>query len=273
VPSRRTYSIPLRNRGDDNIGYQPELYDWASILFQPDIQGLGATTEALNLLAAKFNAPFVFKATATVTEANRYFHSWFQSTHNVRAGVVEGGHRCETAMRTFYGYQIDQTVPLTPREDFRPIDANSTLVQPFSLNVIQPDSKHYLFSNTVLTLIRGYSQEAQELRSQVVKPTFKTLWGKIFSLCMAVVNQPRFANFREMTNETFLKYEFIKAVKADPFTVFIEEIKDVVVDAYFDTEPGREDMKNVDKAAFLKDIKALKCQGRNFTGITGVSAK
>jgi hypothetical protein len=64
-----------------------------NILFHPDIQGLGATIQALNLLAAKFSAPFVFRATAPVADANRYFHSWFQSTNNVHAGVVEGGHK------------------------------------------------------------------------------------------------------------------------------------------------------------------------------------
>jgi hypothetical protein len=257
-----------------DIGHQqPDVYDWAKILFHPDIQGLGATIEALNLLAAKFSAPFVFKATAPVTEANRYFHSWFQSTHNVRAGVVEGGHRCETAMRTFYGYKIDQTVPLLPTKDFRPINANSTLVQPFSVNVIQPDSKYHLISKDVLRKIRAYSQEAQELRSQVVKPTFKTLWWKIFVQCGALLQEERFLEFITMTNATFAAYEFQKKVKEDPFTVFIEAIKSVVTDRYFDTEPGRDDMKDVDKEAFLEDIKNKRLLGRNFKGIADVSAK
>ena len=256
------------------IGHQlPDVYDWAQILFHPEIQGLGATIEALNLLAAKFSAPFVFKPTARVVDANRYFHSWFQSTHNVRAGMVEGGHRCETAMRTFYGYKIGQTVPLVPLKDFRPIDANSTLVQPFSVNVIQPDSKHFLISDDVLGRIRDYSEEAQGLRSQVVNPTYKTMWWKIYSQCIKVVKQPKFKVFDGMTTKTFFEHPFEKSVVDDPFTAFIEAIKDVVIDRYFDTEPGKGEMQAVNKVDFVQDVKVLKLQGRNFQGIKDVSIK
>jgi hypothetical protein len=257
-----------------SIGHQlPDVYDWGQILFHPEIQGLGATTEALNLLATKFNAPFVFKATAPVASANRYFHSWFQSTHNVRAGVVEGGHRCETAMRTFYGYKIGQTVPLETTLDFKTIDANSTLVQPFSVKVIQLDSKHHLISEDVLRRIRAYSKEAQGLRSQVVKPTPKTMWWKMYTQCMNVVKEKRFKVFAEMTTESFVAYPFEKAVADDPFTTFLEAIKDVVIDRYFDTEPGKAEMHAVIKAEFCNDVKVLKLLGRNFQGIKDVSAK
>ena len=251
----------------------PDLYDWSQILFQPEIQGLGATIEALNLLAAKFNAPFAFKATAPVADANRYFHSWFQSTHNVRAGVVEGGHRCETAMRAFYGYQIGQTVPLVPLSDFRPIDANSTLVQPFATKVIQLDSKHHLISRKILREIQAYSLEAQVQRSQVVEPTTKIMWWEIYEKCLVVLNQDQFKAFSMNTDDKFLKSPFIKSVQEDPFTPFIEAIKDVVIEVYFGSAPGKTEMANVNKAAFIKDVKVTKLLGRNFKAMPEVSAK
>ena len=47
-----------------------ELYEWAQILYHPEIQGLGASLEAINNLAQKLNAPFKFKSTASIPHAN-----------------------------------------------------------------------------------------------------------------------------------------------------------------------------------------------------------
>ena len=49
----------LQSEGE-KVGYHDDVYDWARILFHPEIRGLGATIEALNQLATKMNAPFVF---------------------------------------------------------------------------------------------------------------------------------------------------------------------------------------------------------------------
>jgi hypothetical protein len=62
-------------------------------------------------------------------------------------------------------------------------------------------------------------------------------------------------------------------VADDPFTLFIEAIKDVVIDRNFETEPGKGEMQAVNKAAFCHDVKVPKLLGRNFQGIKDVSAK
>jgi hypothetical protein len=64
-------------------------YEWEKILFHPEIKGLGAEMVALNLLVAKFNALFKFKSMAPVPDANGYFHTWFQSTHNYASGWLK----------------------------------------------------------------------------------------------------------------------------------------------------------------------------------------
>ncbi len=263
----------LAHVSGDTIGHDlgHDDYEWEKILFHPEIKGLGAETVALNLLAAKFNAPFKFKSTAPVPDANRYFHTWFQSTHNVRVGVVEGGHRCETAMRTFYGYKLAQNVPLVRLEDFTPIMAYSTLAQPFLVKVLQQDSKLHLMTNEDTRRIRQFSEESQNLQSQVVKATHKTMWWTMYTQCLAILLDPQYKYIAKMTNELFLAQPFEKSVQKDEFTNFIEAVKDVVINRYFDTEPGKTEMQDNDKAAFLAEVHPVRMQGRNFLAIKEVS--
>jgi hypothetical protein len=254
------------------VGQKEDLFDWTKILFHPDIRGLGATVESLNLLAKKMHAPFKFKATALVHEANRFFHSWFQSTHNVRIGIVEGGHRCETAMRIFYGYKIGQEVPLKQLEDFNPVDSNSTLVQPFSIKLVHPDTKHNLITTELIETIHKYSEDVQTQRNQVVQATYKQLWAQIYMDCAQVVTQEKYAEvFPLMTKETFIRLPLAKNAKVELVSEFIEDIKKAVIDRYWRMEPGKTEVKKLEKADFAKLVKRKKMLGRNFHGIREVS--
>jgi hypothetical protein len=255
------------------VGFHDEVYDWARILFHPEIRGLGATIEALNQLATKMNAPFVFKATASLPDAHRFFHSWFQSTHNVRVGMVEGGHRCETAMRIFYGYGIGQTVPLQHLDSFRQIDANSTLVQPFSIKVIQTDKTHHLITEGILNLMKNYSRAVQKSRDQLVRSTYKQLWMEIYEECSKITLHPKYTKFQEMTIDTFIDEVFHKTPVEDDLTSFVEDIKMAVINKYWENEPGRTEVENIDKQAFVDRLRTPKMVGRNFMGIREVSGK
>jgi hypothetical protein len=257
------------------IGHQGfDTFQWEKLLFHAEITGLGAEIQPLNLLAKKFNAPFKFKSTAPVPDANRYFHTWFQSTHNVRLGVVEGGHRCETAMRTFYGYTLGQTVPLERLQDFTPIKAYSTLCQPFSVKILQQDVKQHLITSDILKAIRKFSKESQDLRCQVVKATHKTMWWTMYNECLAFVNSKKEKMYwGPMTNETFVEHPFKKVVNNDSITGFIETIKQIVIDRYFDTEPGKSEMTDNHKADFYAEVKKERLVGRNFAAVKEVSGK
>jgi hypothetical protein len=262
----------LQSEGE-KVGFHDDVYDWARILFHPEIRGLGATIEALNQLATKMNAPFVFKATASLPDSNRFFHSWFQSTHNVRVGMVEGGHRCETAMRIFYGYGIGQTVPLQHLDSFRQIDANSTLVQPFSIKVIQTDKTYHLITEALIDRLKKYSSSVQKSRDQVVRSTYKQLWMDIYEDCSNITLLPKYKKFQEMTIDKFIDEVFHKTPVEDDLTSFVEDIKMAVINKYWQDEPGRTEVENIDKQGFMERLHTPKMQGRNFMGVREVSEK
>jgi hypothetical protein len=254
------------------VGHQQDdLYDWTKILAHPEIRGLGATIEALNALAQKLNAPFSFKATASVPECNRFFHQWFQSTHNVRLGVVEGGHRCETAMRVFYGYGIGQTAPLRHKNDFRPINATSTLVQPCGLKVMHPHDSTIMYTEQVVKDIRDYSGQVQKQRTLVVKPTYKQLWKTIYTECLNLLDETEFERYKTWDIDAFIEEKFEKSADADKMCVFIERIKKIVCDLYFAYEPGKSEMAHIQRTDFDGIINRQKTSGRNFIAIRIVS--
>jgi hypothetical protein len=200
------------------------------------------------------------------------FHSWFQSTHNIRMGIVEGGHHCETAMRIFYGYKIGQDVPLTHKTDFNPVNENSTLVQPFSIKLVHPEAKHHLVTAELVAKLKDYSEAIQTQRQQLVEATYKQLWNQIYLDCAKVVAKSRYKGvFEPMTQEELTKMEFEKKTKDDIVSAFIEDIKTAVIDRYWEMEPGKTEVKKLEKETFLELVHKGKTIGRNFHGIREVS--
>jgi hypothetical protein len=270
TPGMRILAHILNSQG--RVGYQKEdLYDWTKILVHPDIRGLGATIDALNAFAFKLNAPFTFHPRASVPDSNRFFHAWFQSTHNIRLGVVEGGHRCETAMRVFYGYSIGQTVPLSRLQNFRAINATSTLVQPCGLKVIHTHDS-ILYNEQMVKELRRYSGKVQEQRILVVKPGYKQLWKTIYMKCFDMLDEKDFQRYSSWNIDSLVEEKFEKVAEADKIWRFIERIKEIVCDVYFEIEPGRSELAHVKRKDIDQLLGTKKTSGRNSFSIRAVSA-
>lgn len=256
-----------------HVGHQnDDLYDWSKILVHPDIRGLGATIDALNAFALKLNAPFTFQARASVPDSNRFFHAWFQSTHNVRLGVVEGGHRCETAMRVFYGFDIGQAAPLYRLPSFRAIDTTSTLVQPCGLKVIHPHDNTYLYNESLVEEIRDYSGQVQKQRILVVKPNYKQVWKAIYMDCLDLLDEPDFQKYDTWDIDALVAEKFEKVAANDNICDFIERIKTIVCDKYFEMEPAKSELAHISRGDINAMLTTKKTKGRNNICIRTVSS-
>jgi hypothetical protein len=249
----------------------PHLYDWTTMLGNQVIAGLGATIHALNQLAIAMNAPFTFDAKANVPDANRFFHTWFQSLHAVRMAVIEGGHRCETAMRLFYGYDVGQPAPLQRKPAFKAISSCSTMVLPVAIRILNPQRQHNLITPTLVTEFQDYSDTIQQQRDQSVRSTYKQLWRVIYDDCLNILMTERFSVFQDMQLADFVTLDFEKDKHMDIFSLFIEELKQAITDRYYSAEPGRTSVRDVTRATFQVQLKKGKLTGRGFNGIKEVS--
>jgi hypothetical protein len=265
---------PLAHICSGGIGRtsNPNLYDWPAMLGNQVITGLGATIHALNQLATTMNAPFTFDAKAPVPAANRFFHSWFQSLHAVRMAVIEGGHRCETAMRLFYGYDVGQEAPLQYKPGFRAISSYSTMVQPLAIRIVNPDRQHNMITQGLIKELQAYSDTIQQQRDQTVKTKYKQLWDTIYDDCMDVVMKPEYEMFQNMFLQDFVDLDFEKNKQEDIFCIFVEDIKQAVLDRYYNKEPGRTNVMHVPQGNMEHHLAKLKLVGRNYKGIQEVCA-
>jgi hypothetical protein len=273
-----TYMRPLAQLFPGNLNHQstPPLYDWGALLGYHDARGgLGATVSALNQFAETLHAPFAFQETADVAECNRFFHMWFQSLHAVRLTIIEGAHRCETAMRLFYGYGIGDKVPLQRDDNFQPINPSSSMVVPINVRVVTPNQRHSgVITNEVLSDLREYSDSVQQERSRIVLPTYTTLWRTIYDACFdQVLEQPRFKEvFHDLTLPKFMNLPFVTQTHDDLFSQFVDEIARVVVDTFYTTEPGRTAVQGIPRAEAIQHTQKTKIRGRNNKGIREASA-
>jgi hypothetical protein len=250
---------------------EPHLYDWTQMLGNKTIPGLGATVHALNQLALIMNAPFTFDNKASVPDANRFFHTWFQSLHAVRMAVVEGGHRCETAMRLFYGFEVGQPAPLQRKSTFTAIGSNSTMVLPVAIKILNNLPPHTKITDSVVANLQEYSDVIQQQRDQTVRSTHKQLWQVIYDDCFEVLMSEKYSIFQAMSLSDFVSLRFESKKCDDTFCTFIDELNQVITNRYYRQEPGRTEIRNLPREQFQIQLDKPKLQGRGFKGLSQVS--
>lgn len=111
--------------------------------------------------------PYIYDNNKILAQNRCDFQDFFYCLTSIRCAVVEGGHHCEAASRTLWGYQLCELIPLEHNKELD-VPKSSTLFRTIWTQLYYCQDQNKKLDEIILKYLQAMNQKVAEQKTLIV---------------------------------------------------------------------------------------------------------